>query len=653
MYMPQAPPPPPPPPPQRPMDQHLPAQFDSMSLDTNMPHLNPSHHLRSPVFEIHHDNRPQGFDSGLPLKVDAKQPVSYEGYVYSKVRAEGPGRTETWARVNKTALASSQKELYTEVKKQKNKQPSYTDMKGFKQQQINHLIEQRTNTDDDTRFEYKVASIKLNPTVNAHRERKTKTMQVILKRQLRPGVAQAATMGFRSHGADEIVDLNRLFDDRSSQNSDPVSGHSFTEHQGLPHKPGQQHFEPHMHGHQHFEPHMHDQQHFEPHMPGGPGAHMPMHPGPHMGFPPQHIQQQTGMQDHEQFMGPHDQHYAFLPEHPDPDPHHDQYQFTPNQHTQPQPGHDHKAEKKDHKHKKDDKKGYKNIDKYCDFPERSCDSSTEAHHNRHKVGKEKKSGKKDYKEKKGKKHGHKNHDKYYEKFSDRSYDSSTEDSDTSYRTPDTVISSNSSRDYSREKKYHSSRKEKAPKSRDYERDYSPRRQIYREHRRKSPTRSPRAERRRYDYEEVDMIPGGLRDRPQPGRRTTDYFQPRPSLDHHRQLSYDDDFHRDLRRSPPLNLRPTSIYTQRRLRDNTLPIDLYHDDHDLERELRREAAAKNEAATARDMLRERDLRALEDIKRERARREDDLFRRDRMARDTFERPVFGGRIGRVAREGDYY
>ncbi len=487
-------------------------------------------------------------------------------------------------------MATDQKTLYLEAKKQKNKGPSDKDMIGFKRRQIDHLIDQRTRTDDDPRFEYKLASLKLKQGVNARGQRETISMQAILKRQLRPGVVRAATMGVRAGGPGEIVDLTRpQYDDRSSQDSYPISGTSFPGHQE---NPG-------MHGPPQFDPHMHGGQGVQMPMPSSPQMeYMPHHPQ----FTPPHGQQPPGMHHPDQSMGHSGHPQGSPPEHHDVDRHppHDNHPFPQDHHTQP------------------------------------------------KAGKNKKAGKKDSKDKKGSKKAHKSHDKHYKDFSDGSSDSSDDDSDASYRTPDTVISSNSSRDYFREKKDHSGYKEKRRNVRNHERDHSPSRQVYREHRRKSPVRSPRAERPRYDYEDYDVIPSGHTDRPHPTRRATDYLQRRPSMDHHRTLSYDDDIHHELRRPPPLGRRPTFIYTQRRLKP-ALPLDLYHSDQerdDFEREVRREAVA-------RELHREREMREVEDLRRERARREEDLFRRDRMVRDPLDRPAYGDRLRRLPREPEYY
>ncbi len=598
MQMPQA---PPPPPLHHPVDHHLPAHFNGLRLDTDAPHFNPHPAPHSPVFQGHHDVRSQEHNVGLPHKVNAKETVSYEGYTFTKHRPQIPGQTETWSRAKKTPMEMSQKTLYAEAKKQKNKGPSDKDMIGFKRRQIDHLIEQRTRTDEDPRFEYKLASLKLKQGTNARGQRETTSMQVILKRQLRPGVVQAATMGFREEGPSEVVDLTRpQFDDRSSQDSYPISGHSFPGHQELPG--------------------MHGQQHFEPHMHGGQGVHVPMPPSPQMEMLPPHDQfmphgqRQPGMHPQDPFMAQNGHPHGFPPEHHhvnNPFPH-DSHPFPHDQHTQAKAGKKNKAGKKD---KKD-------------------------------------------KDKKDSKKAHKSHKKHYGEFSDGSSDSSNDDSDTSYRTPDTVISSNSSRDYFKEKKYHSGQKEKRRNVRDYERDHSPRRRVYREHRRKSPVRSPRAERPRYEYEDHDIIPSGHRERPHPARRATDYMERRPSLDHRRALSYDDDLHHDIRRSPPLGRRPPSIYAQRRLKA-ALPIDLYHGDRerdDFEREVRMEAAARGllRDRELRDReLRDRELREVEDFRRHERARRDDLFSRERMVRDPLDRPAYGDRLGRLPREPEYY
>ena len=614
MQMPQA---PPPPPAHHPLDQHLPAHLENMSLHADVPRFNPNHAVHSPVFDGHRNDRPQNINIVLPHTVNPKDAVSYEGFILTKV-VLSHGQAETWSRIQRKPMKLTQKELYAEAKKQKNKGPSDQQMQGWKRKQIDHLIEERTRTDDDMRFEYTQASLKLNKNINSKGQPETKSMEVILKRSLRPGVVHAATMRGRTESGVEIVDLTRSqFDDGSSQESYPMSGNSFT---GF-HEP----------------PMMHSPQHFEPPMHGGPGAHMPVHPSPHQEFVPQHGVPQHGHQQptmhHDQFTEQHHHQYGFPQDHQHAEHpvHHGQHPLSPEHHPQP------KDAKKDKKDKKDSKKERKGHDKhYEEYLDRGYE-------------------KRDHKDKKASKKGHhKEEDKQYDGFSDQSYDSSDVDSDTSYRTPATTISSNSSADYHKEKKYRSGRKEKTYRSRDYERDHSPRRQIYRQHRRKSPARSPpvrsyRVGRPHYDEEEYDVIPGGYKERPHLVRRVTDYPQHPRATDHHRALSYDDDIYRDTRRSPPPGRRPTSIFLQQRL-NPAPPIDVYHEDRErddvVDRELRREAAQ-------RERLRDMDLREFEALRRERARRDDDLSRRDRMVRDRLERPSMGERLPRFPREPDYY
>ena len=614
MHMPQA----PPPPPAHPLpDQHLQAHFDNMSLHADIPHFNPNHTSPSPIFDGHHNARAPDFNTSLPHKINPKEAVSYEGYVLTKLMPS-PGEAETWARVQKKSMKLSQKELYAEAKKQKNKGPSYQQMIGFKQKQIDHLIDERTRSDADPGFEYTQASLKLNKNLNGKGQPETKSMEVILKRSLRPDVIHAATMRGRAEGGAEIVDLTRSpFDDGSSQDSYPMSGNSFTGFQ-----------EP---------PMVHNPHHSAPPMHGAPGAYMPVHPGPHLdipqhGVPPHHGHQQPVMHGHDQLGGHHDGQYGFPPEHPHAEPgvHHGGEPSSPEHQYLP------KAGKKDKKDKKDKKKEQKSHDKhYEEFSDRGHE-------------------KRDHKDKKAGKNGHKKQDKHYAGFSDQSSDSSDLDSDTSYLTPATTISTNSSRDNHKEKKYHGGRKEKAYKSRDHERDRSPRRQIYRQHRRKSPARlspirSYRTDRPHYDDEEYEITPESFRDRPHPVRRATDYPQHRPSLDHHRGLSYDDELYRESRRSPPISRRPTSIYIQRRL-NPAPPIDLYREDRERDdavtRELRREAELI-------DRRREMELREVEDLRREKARRDDELFRRDQMDRDRLDRPMIRERLRRRPREDDFY
>ena len=181
-----------------------------------------------------HEDDTHDLHAGLLDKYNPTEAVSYEGYIYTKLM-QSPGEGETWGRVLRKPMNLSQKELFAEAKRRKNKWPSQAKMIGFKQRQIDLLIDERTRTDNDLGFEYTLASLKLNLNLNDKGQPVTESMEVILKRSLRPDVIHAATMigraegsveaegSVKAEGSVEIVDLTtRPFDDAwSTQNIRP------------------------------------------------------------------------------------------------------------------------------------------------------------------------------------------------------------------------------------------------------------------------------------------------------------------------------------------------------------------------------------------------------------------------------------------------
>ena len=195
-------------------------------LDPNRQHF--EHSMQQPAIQI---IQPPGYGQ-MPdprsFPSNGKPPPGYIGYTFTKHPAEHVGQKETWAIVNKELMPASQADLKNQVEKHRKKgvtaleQYSDPDMKGFKRKQIDELIRECVAREPDHRFEYNIASIKRD-TRRRQSGLETSTMQVILKRQARPGVnIQGAFMGFGNFRPPMggVVDLSGADDyEKSSQNS--------------------------------------------------------------------------------------------------------------------------------------------------------------------------------------------------------------------------------------------------------------------------------------------------------------------------------------------------------------------------------------------------------------------------------------------------
>ncbi|KAL8661167.1 MAG: hypothetical protein Q9202_005824 [Teloschistes flavicans] len=171
---------------------------------------------------------PSPLDRKFDTSLLQKEKDQYEGYSYEKVTPQLPKEKATWSVVTKTKMPLSQAELLAMVNKQKRKGPAAyvlllsQDMKGFKRQQVENLIEDRTNA--DPRFDYKLSGLKLDQQTDRRGVRTTSAFQVILKRTLRKDI------GFREPHR-EVVDLTKMSDDPSEGSS-----------QGYPHGSPPLHF---------------------------------------------------------------------------------------------------------------------------------------------------------------------------------------------------------------------------------------------------------------------------------------------------------------------------------------------------------------------------------------------------------------------------
>lgn len=276
-HMPHAPPPPPP------MQRQAFPGMPGLVNDFSRVHLEPTghhfeHHMQQPAIQV---IQPPGYGHApdpRSIPTNGKPPIGYVGYTFTKHPVEHVGQKETWAIVDKELIPASQVDLKTQAEKHRRKgvtgldQYMDPDMKGFKRKQIDELIRECVAMDPDHRFEYIIASIKRD-TRRRQSGIETSTMQVILKRQARPGIVmQGPFMGFGNLRLpmSGVVDLSGAEEyEKSSQNSS--NGHKpgaypFERHLSEPWvhvvhpdvRPPAQHALSHDHAHPHDHPHPHD-----------------------------------------------------------------------------------------------------------------------------------------------------------------------------------------------------------------------------------------------------------------------------------------------------------------------------------------------------------------------------------------------------------
>ena len=139
--------------------------------------------------------------------------ISYEGYTFTKCNL----MKETWAVAKMVPMPVSQDDLKDEIKRNRKKHISALDeyndkkMKGFKKQQVDNLIRERTKIDGDYGYEYVLASIKLDSRKIKGKRPETVSMQVILKRQMTAGILHdpltGSSMDFHAKLPSQVIDL--------------------------------------------------------------------------------------------------------------------------------------------------------------------------------------------------------------------------------------------------------------------------------------------------------------------------------------------------------------------------------------------------------------------------------------------------------------
>ena len=445
---------------------------------------------------------PRRTSSGNPRK-----PVYYEGYIFTKIKAEHPAQVPTWASARRTTMPVSQAELREKANpkpsllfREKSAMEQYQSLHEFKRRQIDRLIDDRTRA-DDADFQYHLASIKVEER-NVRGSKPQTSLIVILKRQLRPGIPYHPDMAPTPLPApsSEIIDLF------GQEDSEKSSVNSFGSFPPQPHHPAPHPFDRHNSEPWGHRPHVMDDR------------FVPIHHAPPLG--------------EEQGHGMHPEARMFA--------------FPAGDFDNGHGGHGGK-DKKQHDKMEHDGKGDKQ-DK------------------NHKPGKHEKNEKNEKKEKKGKKdirpevHHSSSHKSDKKHYSHSDHLSSESDWDRlSDRTEDTIETlptsiSGASKIYKKEKRYS---KEEKRKSHNHHgsRDRDAERPIYREHTRKvpekqrdpspAPPRQPSRSSHRYaSDEEVFIQPevshrGGRAPQREPRPRQISYSRERPRRQG-RALIYDEE-----------------------------------------------------------------------------------------------------------------
>lgn len=320
----------PPPPPHMGMHhgaQQLPADMARMNLHHTVPQYNSQGN--SYVAQLDGRYTPQGpaLTTQLPYLGNRKVPITYEGWSFTRQAPSKVNEKATWALVVKTKMPLSQDELRNQVAKRKKKGKTVTeqyhdhDMDGFKKKQVDRLIADRTRSELDPRFEYKLASLKLEQGRTRQGSRQTTSMQIILKRVYRSGDEQPLGSGQeRAQELEgEVVDLTGTDDAAYSHSGYSSSSQGLYGAQSYP-------------GYVNVQPQ--DEQPYAPYFPDqGPGIE-PVH------------HDEIGVKTARIYEEPHmPQGNANQQQHPEPQEHHHYHdQQTPD-----------KKEKKDKSDKKDSK----------------------------------------------------------------------------------------------------------------------------------------------------------------------------------------------------------------------------------------------------------------------------------------------------------
>lgn len=210
----------PPPPPLRPLPgfgEHpqVQRQFERININAteplhSMPRPPPQYH-QQPIYRTIQPDNPTGRpapknETPLPLDSNGKVTPYYEGFTFARLDPEAGGK-KTWSRAIKTAMPFAHEELAALVRRQQAKGVSvtkkYDELGPLRRAQVDRLVAEKNQGEKDHRLIWKLASVK-----SEERKKEIVSMQVIVKRILKPDVVQASTgNGKVKVMAGEIIDL--------------------------------------------------------------------------------------------------------------------------------------------------------------------------------------------------------------------------------------------------------------------------------------------------------------------------------------------------------------------------------------------------------------------------------------------------------------
>ena len=146
-------------------------------------------------------------EASLPLNSSGKLEPFYEGFTFTRLPSER-GEKPTWSRAIKTAMPVAHQDLAVEVRKQRAKGvvaiTLYNGMGNLRKAQVDHLISEKNKNEKDRRLEWKLADIR-----SEKKKGEITSMQVIVKRILKPDVIQSSTAKTKSPAGGDIIDLNK------------------------------------------------------------------------------------------------------------------------------------------------------------------------------------------------------------------------------------------------------------------------------------------------------------------------------------------------------------------------------------------------------------------------------------------------------------
>ena len=195
----------PPPPPLAPLPgfgdhPQVQRQFERMNMNATEP-LNtiprpPPQYHQQPIYRTIQPDHPTArpapkTETPLPLDSNGKVAPYYEGFTFTRLDPKA-GEKKTWGRAVKTAVPLAHEELASLIRKQQAKGISvarqYKELGTLRRAQVDRLIAEKNESEKDRRLIWKLASVESD-----ERKKQIVSMQVIIKKILKPDVVQAST----------------------------------------------------------------------------------------------------------------------------------------------------------------------------------------------------------------------------------------------------------------------------------------------------------------------------------------------------------------------------------------------------------------------------------------------------------------------------